>query len=946
MERPFWIIDSICAVVLLTTGLLNAQPTEEELARIQQALPDRPVVEVSRPRRLLVFDRCDGFKHSSIPYWNKTLELMGKKTSAFDVTISSDMSVFDAKSLSQFDAVCLNNTTRLTFDQQQRKALLEFIQSGKGLIGIHAASDNFYDWDEAAKLIGARFVKHPWTADKTVTIKVDDPDHPLTRHFAGQAFKVNDEIYVTHPPFYSRSSQRVLMSLDMTDPQTRNVRNVTEQDLDTGISWVKSYGKGRVFYCSLGHNHHICWDPKILMHYLAGIQFALGDLQAQTTPLASAKDGRVRHLQDLIDKAKGYDLDKAPEMIYAVDHAIRQLDEDPAYRLAAEQLLIDALRGPGGIGWKGFLCRQLSVIGSNASIDVLAGLLKDDQISDLARYALERIGGQRASDALLEALPDLPVKAQIAVISSLGNLRDQKAVNTVARFLDSSDIGLRLAALAALGKIGTPQAGEALIRALNQQDPLVRARLLDAAIECADRLAMGQMTDQAIAIYQRVYHADCDATFKVAALAGWIAADKASAARLIRSAIEQPDQVLAVAACGMIDMIPDTQSRVQLMQQINSIPEQCRIAMFVAVARSGDRSLTPIVLQAVMEQKGQARLEAMRALAVLADKDCVGVISKIAAQESGALQEAAREALIVSRGEGIDDQILVELQAAQPPVKCELIRAIAGRSIVKAVPIMLELARSDDRQVRTAASEALGELARPEDLDLMAKILWEMPSPRLESAFAAVCRRTGSSEQGTKAILEVYRNAGPLESRLAAVRVIGQLGSNAGLSMLLDQLNRGDDQIMTEVIRALSQWPNPGPMEHLWSVATSPGDITRRVLALRGYINMVPMKDGISAAQKVRMLQDAWAQASRDEEKRLILSVLPDCACIEAWQMAKVALDSPPLAQEAGSAILRLAGPLAGQYPDQVRPVLEGLRANSDRFVRQRIDQILRRMNQ
>ena len=63
----------------------------------------------------------------------------------------------------------------------------------------------------------------------------------------------------------------------MPDPGKR-------KDGDYVISWVRPYGKGRVFYCSLGHEPSSYYNPHVLRHYLAGIQFALGDLEADATP--------------------------------------------------------------------------------------------------------------------------------------------------------------------------------------------------------------------------------------------------------------------------------------------------------------------------------------------------------------------------------------------------------------------------------------------------------------------------------------------------------------------------------------------------------------------------------------------------------------------------------------------------------------------------------------
>jgi type 1 glutamine amidotransferase len=53
-------------------------------------------------------------------------------------------------------------------------------------------------------------------------------------------------------------------------------------------SWIKNYGQGRVFYCAFGHREEHMWNPPLLKHYLAGIQFASGDLQADSSPSQKA----------------------------------------------------------------------------------------------------------------------------------------------------------------------------------------------------------------------------------------------------------------------------------------------------------------------------------------------------------------------------------------------------------------------------------------------------------------------------------------------------------------------------------------------------------------------------------------------------------------------------------------------------------------------------------
>ncbi|MHC5214311.1 MAG: ThuA domain-containing protein [Planctomycetota bacterium] len=283
--------------VLLMVVSVFAIP-EQDIQKIQQAMPTQAVVKADLPRTLLVFSLCSGFKHDSIPYWIKALDVMSEKTGAFKVVHSTDMSIFNEDSLKNFDAICFNNTTKLVPDKAQQKAILGFVIKGKGVVGIHAATDSFYEWPKGMKMMGGVFTGHPWTADGTWAIKLDDAEHPLMTSFQGQGFKINDEIYRTSPPLYSRKDRRVLMSLDMSDETTKNAKDVRLDDMDTGISWIKPVGKGRLFYCSLGHNNHLTWNKPVLEHYLAGIQYALGDFKVDDTSLETTTNDSVTHTKN------------------------------------------------------------------------------------------------------------------------------------------------------------------------------------------------------------------------------------------------------------------------------------------------------------------------------------------------------------------------------------------------------------------------------------------------------------------------------------------------------------------------------------------------------------------------------------------------------------------------------------------------------------------------
>lgn len=502
---------TFCCLSLLTN--CSRAVTPEEVQKMEAAMPAKPVAAPKQPRKLLVFNLCKGFKHGSIPYWDKALEIMGKKTGAFEVVVSDDMAMFKAENLNKFDAVCFNNTTMLGFEQPElRESLMNFIKGGKGIVGIHAATDNFYKWPQAAEMMGGQFCGHPWGGGGTWAVKIDDPQHPLMTPFKGKAFKVNDEIYLTKPPLYSRDKQRVLMSLDMADEATGGVDGGKFRDADVGLSWIKDYGKGRLFYCSLGHNNHLTWDPVLLAHYLDGIQFALGDFPVDTKPKPMISIGKGTDMDELLGKIKNYDYGQSRAALTELSDKIKQSYGSTAELKRIELSLVELLQSPDTTpAAKQFICRELSIIGTGASIPALAAMLTKEPASkqqphpaDMARYALERIPGEDVEAALREALPKTSGTAKIGIINSLGQRRDRKAVGELSKLVYDSDAVTAEAAAAALGNIASPESAKALSEARNKTKDKLRLVVLDGLLKCADQLAADGKKDDASAIYRQL----------------------------------------------------------------------------------------------------------------------------------------------------------------------------------------------------------------------------------------------------------------------------------------------------------------------------------------------------------------------------------------------------------------------------------------------------------
>ena len=263
--------------------------TPDMRKQIEAAVPKQAMAKPKKPRKLLVTDIQMYSGHGTIPHANYMLELMAKYTGAFEPVFSNDLSNLKYPKIKEFDAVFLNSVCGMVWPHPDvREGILRYVREGGGLAGNHAVTYANLNWPEFTELMGAWAGAHH--TEKQV-LKVDDPNSPLTAMFGGMPIDHTDEFY-HFPPFapYTREKQHVLLSIDVerSDLATagRFCTQCTRPDHDYAMAWVKNYGKGRVYITPLGHTPILYTDPRWSQHLLGAVQFALGDLDVDTTPSA------------------------------------------------------------------------------------------------------------------------------------------------------------------------------------------------------------------------------------------------------------------------------------------------------------------------------------------------------------------------------------------------------------------------------------------------------------------------------------------------------------------------------------------------------------------------------------------------------------------------------------------------------------------------------------
>jgi type 1 glutamine amidotransferase len=300
-----------CSMVCLPSAA-RAQVHPHQAAQIRKAAKEvKPRVAPKKARTVLIWNTPphlmdkDPHKGYCIPYGEEAMKALGEESGAFTPVVSDDIAMLTPENIKQFDAIILNNASGAWItptaadmekpalkkhganpeevEQVLRQSFLDFLDNGGGAVCLHFAIAANRHWPEFKELFGATFTGHPWTEEVGVT--VEEPEHPLVAAFDGKDFLITDEIYQYGPP-YDRAKLRVLMSID---PARTNMgpRWIDRKQTDFALTWVKSYGQGRIFNTSFGHMASLYSTPQVLQFYLDAIQFAAGDLEAPTAPRAS-----------------------------------------------------------------------------------------------------------------------------------------------------------------------------------------------------------------------------------------------------------------------------------------------------------------------------------------------------------------------------------------------------------------------------------------------------------------------------------------------------------------------------------------------------------------------------------------------------------------------------------------------------------------------------------
>jgi len=396
---------------------------------------------------------------------------------------------------------------------------------------------------------------------------------------------------------------------------------------------------------------------------------------------------------------------------------------------------------------------------------------------------------------------------------------------------------------------------------------------------------------------------------------------------MVLEILKSDEQEMQSAAIAMAKDMEGAEVTKALAKELPNLPAASQVQLLSVFGDRGDKAALGAVIAASKSADASVREAACRALGQLGDSSTVMLLAERAAASKGEEQKAARESLYRLRGEGVDEAILGGIEKSGAKAKVELVSSLCERNVVAGISTLLKTAKDSDRKVRIESFKVLGTLGRPENLpamvDLLVKVKSSSDRTEAEKAVAAVAHKIEKKDQQAAAVLAKLASVKEVKARSSLLSALGRIGDNSALPVLRKELGSKEADIQTAAIRSLSAWPTGEPLADLEKLAEGSKSQLHKILALRGFVRLLGLDSKRPGKETIGMYKKAMSLAPNAMEKRRVLSGLSGTASIDALDMAGGYLADKELLMEAEVAVVKIAGSILKEHPEQSAAMLK-----------------------
>ena len=603
-----------------------------------------------------------------------------------------------------------------------------------------------------------------------------------------------------------------------------------------------------------------------------------------------------------------------------------------ACRLAAAKAIVARLAKPDLGKWpRVWFLKQLQMIGRAEAVDAVAALLndKDELVRERARTALQKNPAPEATAKFVAALDAATDPGwRIALANALGDRRDKAAVPALVKLVAETDDNVRGAALNALAKIGDPTPIAFFTDA--KRSDRERMRAVDACIHVAEKLVAEGKRFEALAWYMPLASID-EPSLNHLRCAGIIGIGRAGGVQqldTIFKALADKDAKFRGAALYALGLLPGREVSEAITARMKTAAPEMKVVLLQALADGRDKEALPAFLAAATDADESVRIAAFEGMGLLRNDAAAPALVAALAKAQGKELDAVRNAIAAIPGNGITAALVKAMDGATPATKAQLIPCIAGRRTPAVAPTLLRAATDPDAAVRTEAFKALADVADEKALPDLVKMLVNATDAAerqaAERTLTTVARRIEDDDKRTEAVLAAMPNAGA-PARVSLIRIAANLGGAKALAATRAAMKDASPEVQEAAFRALPSWADPSVAKELLEIAKSDASLPRRVLALRGAVDVASKVGGMDAKELAQLFEGALAAAPRPEDKKAVLGAMGGVANLGVLDLALKCMEDPALRNEAELAACQIARAVSGSYPDKAKEVLKKL---------------------
>ncbi|HPB59850.1 MAG TPA: HEAT repeat domain-containing protein, partial [Candidatus Saccharicenans sp.] len=619
----------------------------------------------------------------------------------------------------------------------------------------------------------------------------------------------------------------------------------------------------------------------LLLSFLIAPLLLVGESGQNTATSAT----ELAELDRLLKSLETFDHSQGEGPSLQLERLIFKIKDDPGLKLQAEQKLLEFFKQPVSRDGRIAVSKPLSWIAGLESVKVLSAFLADSEASDPARYVLDRIPGEEADRVLLEALDKASPEFLPGIIGSIGRRRVEAAVPYFEKLLKKGTSPVVTAGiLEALGNLDSTEATKLLTNYLQSPDETIHLAAVDSMVRMGQRQIKENKLEEAARISDLLLGVKLEPAQKVAAFRLKIMAAGPEAKSLLISALKGKDEPSQEAAIGLIAEFFKPDELSSLLSTFNYILPPRQIQFISALSSYPEPQVREFLMKVISSQKDEPlRIAALRTLSRVGDATTVEFLAERAAQTKGLEKTAARESLASLPGKAVDQKILELLgTTTRQEIKNELLFSACERNMVAARGFFLAEASNPaaDLALVSRGLRAFGNLSLADKiLEVAFSTQDETYREELINILAIWAQNSARPDSKSAFFTQLLAKENDPEKVSVLVQVIGKIGERSSLPLIRKYLSDSRLKVKEAAVKALSDWPEVEALDDLLTLASKTSDLKENVLAIRGLVRLTASQTYRQPEAATAFLKEIYSLSRRAEEKKLVLSTLPNFPC-------------------------------------------------------------------